>query len=205
MTDKRSPLPDGWEDLGAQWRSRARERAEPTITTTSAVDITEARSRARAFARKVFLRNAREACAAGLVIAVGVRSAWIAATTLAFLGGVSLALGALFILVVLLVRGRNRSAPPSDAPTSVVLAHERHELDKQARLLERVWLWYLAPLVPGAGCMSLDSLLGAVAKAAPLGIVLEIANSAFVLAVFVFVAWLNQRAARKLRERMANL
>lgn len=197
MIDDRSNIPEGWADLGAQWR------AQPA--TTVAVEIADTRRRAHVFARKILLRNTREAIAALVVIVAGLHIAWDASHTLGRSSGVALAIGALFVLVVLLVRGGNQPAPPSDAPTSVALAHEHAELERQARLLERVWLWYLAPLAPGMCLVSADELRSAIERDDAFAIALSLGWSGLAIAAFVFVAWLNRRAARKLRERMAKL
>lgn len=197
MTDERTKDAGAWGELGAQWRAES--------APNTAVDIAELRKRSSAFARTIFLRNLREAVAAMIVIAIGLHMAWNASTALVRSGGVTMALGALFILVVLLARGRNRPAPASDAPTRVALMHEQSELERQARLLEGVWLWYLLPLVPSLGLLGLDGLLRALESGRAPAIALAVAEVAFSFAALVLVHMFNRRAARRLRERMVKL
>ena len=116
--------------------------------------------------------------------------------------------GALFVAAFLLARARNLRAPDPAAPTSEVLAHERAQIERQARLLERVWIWYLAPLLPSVALIYADSLQRALARSdgAPgTGVGVIVALFAASLGLFVLIGWINRRAARRLRERMAPL
>jgi hypothetical protein len=89
-----------------------------------------------------------------------------------------------------------------------VLAYERAELDRQARLLERVWIWYLAPLLPSIVLLYAEGIQRSLAQeggARSAGLAIHLTLFAVSLGLFVFLGRLNRRAARGLRERMAKL
>jgi len=129
-------------------------------------------------ASRVVARNQREltACAlvaAGSLVAVGLGA-------LPLLPGVLLALGTVPVAAVLLW-----VAPPAtDRPP-------RDEMLRQARLLEWVPLWYLAPLVPGVVALLVIAGRNGGFRAGLVGVVFA--------AVFAAVAWLNRRGAAYLR------
>lgn len=199
MTDPTN-RPEGWDRLGAEWRAPG--AAEPA-SVFAGFDPQEVRARAAAFARRIRHRNVREIVAGAVVVLAGVRIAYRAHTLLVTLGGASMAIGAAFVTASILLRARNLASPPSDAPTRDVLAYERAQLERQARLLERVWVWYLAPLVPSVVLIYADVLSRALAEGRPLA--LPLGRALATLLVFVLIGWMNGRAARALRARMPAL
>lgn len=85
-------------------------------------------------------------------------------------------------------RVRRRMSPAR--PQMALVDHLRQQRDAmlaQARMLEQVWLWYLAPCAIGA-----IGLNFAVSGATPRNFI----YAAVVLAVCVLLDWLNRRAAR---------
>ncbi|MBN9160870.1 MAG: hypothetical protein J0I07_07900, partial [Myxococcales bacterium] len=146
-------------------------------------------------------RNVLEVLGGAIIVAAGVRIVWTETRPLMIAGGVAMALGALLMTSVILLRARNASPPPLDAPTRDVLAYERSELERQARLLERVWVWYLAPLLPGVALIYTDELLRAIERGEPGAIATSIALFIAALLCFVVVGRLNARSARRLRDR----
>jgi hypothetical protein len=193
--------PEGWGPLGESFR------ADPADASSfEGVDGGAVRARAETFARKIRRRNLREVAAGAFVVAGGVTIAARAPTALGLAGGVAMALGAIFVSVFIFLRARNLRAPEPAAPTSEVVAYERAQLERQARLLERVWLWYLAPLLPSVALIYAESLQRALDRPDPTGgVALTAALFAASLGVFVVIGWINKRAARGLRERMAQL
>lgn len=187
--------PEGWASLGAAWRS------DDGGVSFEAVDVDAVRARGATFARRIRRRNAIEVFGCAFVIASGVQIVWTETRPLMVAGGVAIALGATVVAAMLLVRARNAAPPPLDAPTRDILAHERRELDRQARLLERVWVWYLAPLLPGVILICSDELLLAIERGSPYAIVEAAGFFLAALLAFVFVGWLNARSARRLRLR----
>jgi hypothetical protein len=183
-----------WAELGEQWRKDAAGAAR-----LAAVDPDVVRARAGKLARTIRRRNARELVAGAVVIAFGVYRMSTATAWLAQLSGAAMIAGAAFVSAVLLRRGGNLPPPPPTAVTSEVMAFERAELERQAALLERVWLWYIAPLLPGIALSLADSYVEAVRAGRPLWLFAPIV--ALCAAVLVGVGWLNARAARRLRVR----
>jgi hypothetical protein len=119
-------------------------------------------------------------------------------------GCVWTALSALWIGVVLWLRGSNLAAPALDAPTVAFLRHERAQLERQAVLLERVPTWYVAPLGAGMALILADHAWVLVDAGAPrAGVVALGATIVLVALVFGVVLWLNRRAARELREELS--
>lgn len=198
---------EGWNELGASWREGG-SSSSSSPSSFEGVDLAAVRARSRAFARRVWLRNLRETAAGVLVAAAGVAIATHAPTTLGMLGGVAMVLGAVGVSLVIALGARNRRAPEPSAPTREVLAHERGELERQARLLERVWLWYLAPLLPSVALIYAEALIRALGHAGPartVGVAMSLGMFAVSLGFFFLVGRLNARAARELRARMGKL
>lgn len=85
-------------------------------------------------------------------------------------------------------QARKRQPKPDPAqPLVDYLRAEREALLEQARMLEAVWLWYLAPCAIGVVGLTLSAGPVTLGK----GIYLAI-----VLAVSVFIGWVNHYAAR---------
>lgn len=82
-----------------------------------------------------------------------------------------------------------RRMPPAQPQQALVvhLTQQRDAMLAQARMLEQVWLWYLAPCAIGAIGFNF-----AVGGATPRNFI----YAAVVLAFCVFLDWLNRRAAR---------
>jgi hypothetical protein len=189
--------PQGWAALGASWRGGASAGESGDGSAFDAIDVDELKARSASFARTIRHRNLREVVAGVVVIASGLWIAWTAWSTLVAIGGVAMAIGAASVTTVILLRARNIVPPPPDAPTPEIIAYERAQLERQARLLERVWAWYLAPLLPGIVAIYVDVFLRAPHARPRIG-----AMFLGTLAFFVFLGWLNARAARRLRSRM---
>jgi hypothetical protein len=134
-----STPPQGWDALGASWRADVSARSS-----FEDVDADVVRARAADLARKIRRRNVRELVAGALGAIAGGWIAYDASSLLLLLGGVAMAVGALTVTAIIVLRARNVSPPPLDAWTREVIAFERSELERQARLLERSWTWYLA-------------------------------------------------------------
>lgn len=195
--------PEGWSELGASYRA-----APAGPSSFESVDGGAVRERADAFARTIRYRNAREVAAAGIVIVAGAFIAARATTVLSLLGGVAMVGGAIFVAVFMLARAGNLRAPEPAVPTSEVLAYERAQLERQAHLLERVWIWYLAPLLPSIVLLYADSLqraLRAPDSARGPGVAVLAALFAATIGVLALIGWINRRAARGLRDRMTRL
>ncbi|APR78219.1 Hypothetical protein A7982_03566 [Minicystis rosea] len=200
--EEKEAVPEGWGHWGASFRA-----ASPPASFDD-VDLDVVRRRAEAFSRRTRRRNAREIAAGALVVLGGIAIATHAPTRLGMLGGVAMALGATIVSLFIVLRARNHPAPAPTAPTREVLAYERAQLERQARLLERVWIWYLAPLLPSIVLIYAESLLRALEGGGPgrnAGIAVAVGLFVATIAFFVWLGRMNARAARKLREQMAKL
>lgn len=179
-----------WSDLGTLWR-------EQRVSAFAEVDVAAIRTSSDRFAKKVRARNLTELVAAALLVVFGSIEFFRAPQVLLKLGMAAMVLGAIAVTAVLLTRGKNLPPPPDDAPTREVIDHARTELERQADLLERVWLWYLLPVTPSMFLVYGHALVEAIAAGksiwGPIGL---FAGTA---AFFVFVYFLNLRSARKHR------
>jgi hypothetical protein len=167
------------------------------------MSVEEVRLRADGFHRKVSWRNAREsfaALAATVFLAVGMWQADDAFSRL----GYALAIAGLAYMCWHLFTGAAPRRMPQDLGTANCLVFHRRELERQRDMLLHIWRWYLGPMVPG-----LVVLLVAVLRLNPrhrphFG--LMIAGYGVVFgAFFVFVWWLNQRAANCLQRKIDEL
>jgi hypothetical protein len=158
------------------------------------INIDTIRAKANVFEAKIKRRNAIEWIACTLVIALHARDALESANTLILTGNLVVVLGGLFIAMVLWRKGRV-SLKADPALDSVGFIHEHaNALDDQAKLLARVPSWYLSPFVIGLGFL-FAGRYPAEGKS-PMAWIITLA---VVVMVFLSVAGLNLRAARKLR------
>lgn len=177
------------------------------------IDMEALKKRGSKLRRNVRARNAVETAAAVVVLYFVGRNAYAALAAgdhLSALGGALIMAGTAMVVAVLWRRGSNPRPPAIDAPTREQIAFHRGALVRQRDLLRSVPRWYLGPFVPGLVVLFVaqarSALLGeglsspALERVAPLA-----GNLALVALVFVAVAWLNARAARKLDAEVAAL
>ena len=168
------------------------------------MSLEEIRRKANRFEKRVSRRNLREYIAAVVVVLVfgafmvhPPERKWnrnVARTAC----GLEI-LAALYVSYQLHTRGATRKAP-SDLPVAPSLELHRSALVQQRDLLDSVWSWYLLPFVPGMLVLALAFAFppdGRMANPAGLAVM-----AAFVTAVFVWIARLNKRVARKLQRRI---
>ncbi len=189
--------PEGWTSLGAKWRSDSSK-----VDGLHAVDIEQVRARADKFAGKVRRRNAIELSACLVVAMAALWMAIFEERPLLIASGVALLVGVTIVAATIWFRARNVVAPRLEAPTRDFLQHERRELERQAHLLENIWLWYLAPLLPGVVLSIVDELLIAAQHQDQNALALSVMSLAIALIFFFAVGRLNGRAARRLRARV---
>lgn len=189
--------PEGFGDLGAAWRD-----ADLGSDAFADVDLERVRSRAEAFSRKIRRRNAAEILASLFVLGWAALTAARATSPLGLAAGASLGLGVVVVAAVLLRRGRPGVQPRPEAPTRAVLAFHRGELERQARLLHGAWLWYVGPLVPGVVLVLANAYAESVrANPGRAGAAAVVTGGVLALSFAVLggVAWINRRAASRLR------
>jgi len=160
--------------------------------------LEELRHRDEKFRRRVRNRNLREYLAAAFVVPVFAFYIWFFPNPLMKAGSVLVILGTLFVVWQLHRRGSARK-PPLEASLLDLMEFHRRELARQRDALRSVWLWYLAPLVPGLAL----TLFGVYRQSGRSNaLMLTIA-----LAVLVFAAtWLlNRWGAARLQRRIEAL
>jgi len=174
-------------DLKALWQSTEQtERPE--------VDPEIMKQRAQAFERKVWRRNALEWVAAAFVFIWFGHDAIGSENTVEMVGNTLVAMAAIGIAVYLYLKGRIKTTSDPTSDTQTYMKAHAQILFDQARLLAGVPLWYLGPLSLGMivlqwGRMPTDGQQ----MGAWLSVVV------LVTAVFLGIAWLNHRGAKKLR------
>lgn len=183
-------LNDG--NLQSLWQSMP----APQIT----ISVEEMRERASSFERKVRRRNMIEYVAAGIVI---VMFAWYAtwpapATPLWPIANIMIIIGTL-VVVWNLHRIARASATPASGPVETLLDFHRAGLVRQRDALRTVWLWYLAPFLPGLALWFAALWVGTPSHMQTLkwGMSLGV-SAAFAALVFAAIAVLNLIGAARL-------
>ncbi len=178
------------DDLKRLWKE------QPMTTTTLSLD--ELKAGAKRLHRRIVLRNALEYAACAVVIAGFAFYIVRFPFPLMRAGSVLLILGT---LVVAWQLGRRASGTPlpTDLGGQSWLAFRRAQLVRQRDALRSVWLWYVAPLVPGIVVFrgGVETELDASAPFA-LG---HVADGVVAL-VFLAVIALNAWGARRLQRRI---
>ena len=127
-------------DVKEIWGAQA---VEPNLVTVEKI-----RADADKFQSAVRRRNRVEYAAGVLVIAGFGSYLWIFRTPLMRLGSLLIIAGAIFIMVWIHFRA-SANPIPSHIAFMDYISRYREELRRQQSALRTVWLWYLAPLVPG--------------------------------------------------------
>jgi hypothetical protein len=128
------------QDLKKLWK----DQSAPSVT----LSADELRKEARGFQRRIGLRNLREYLAALFVLAAFARYFWVFPFPLMRIGSGLTILGTLVIMDQLRRRASRRPMPGENVGIPCLEFH-RSELVRQRDALRSVWLWYIAPLVPG--------------------------------------------------------
>jgi hypothetical protein len=169
-------------------------QAQPTERTRFTVQ--EIAAKAARLEGRVSRRNRREYVGSAVVVIVFGAYLFLFPNPLMRAGSVLTILAAAFISWHL-----HRNGTPSMAPEEVgqvtSLDAYRRELVKQRDLLRGVWLWYIAPFLPGFALFSAGT-----AKRVGWGF---LGTMAFCLLVFAVVGYLNHRAARRLQREIEQL
>lgn len=191
-----SPTPHELEQetLANLWRE------QPSSPMPSAEEVREQATR---WQRRVTFRDLLEmVVAVGLLVPMGMVS-FSGEPGLKTLTGQLGFVGVLFILCGFVwARGHSRLllSPASDPVAQRVVLIEG--LRFQQRLLERVWLWYVGPLVP---CFVASTVMVAeleIPRGTPMAWLHLLLHGSAMLATCIGVTLLNWRAARKIGEQV---
>ena len=167
---------------------------------TNPVVIENIRSKADRLESAIRWRNRREYAAALLVIAVFTWYIWLFPAQLTRLGSLLIIAGTLCVCWSLHSRGSSQPIPSQLSFYEYVLKY-REELRRQQSALRTVWLWYLAPLVPGLSLFMIGRHFDHPSShAGPLWLVALIA-----IGVFAGVWQLNLWAARRLQHAIDDI
>ncbi len=149
------------------------------------------------FEARIRRRNLREYIAAGFVLVIF--GANLATTHIAGarVGYAFIMAGTLYVVYQLHKRGSAKRAP-ADANFAAYVDFHRRELERQRDLLRHIWSWYLGPLIPGMLVLMLNA--GIASPRLP-----ALIYSALVGGVFLVVARLNHKGARKLQRKIDEL
>jgi hypothetical protein len=163
------------------------------------VTVDQIRARADKFQSAVGLRNRREYAAALIVVAAFASYIWISPNPLIRLGSLLVIAATLFI--VLWIHFRASANPiPSHISFMDYISRYREELRRQQSALRTVWLWYLAPFVPGIGLFTMGLFLKH-----PTGRWAPMLLTAVMIGVFGGVWLLNLWGARRLQHQIDEL
>lgn len=182
-------------DLQNLWQSQPSEGIR--------MSADQIRQRAAKFEKRTYWRNAREYGAAFVVVGFFAFELWRGPDLLAGVGFALLIAGMLYLVWQLHRRGSSRT-PPAEMGLTSGVEFFRRELERQRDMLQHVWRWYLGPLIPG-----LVVVMVAVARANPHHVRhfgwIAVTYDVLVALSFVFIGWLNGRAAQRLQKRIDEL
>ena len=179
------PLPD---DVRNVWQNQPLENTP--------MPLEEIRRRAKQFEKRIARRNMREYIAGAAGIVIFTVYLFIFPNPVARTGSALVIAGSLFVMWQLYRRATPATLPAELAWTASLQFHRR-ELVRQRDLLRSVWLWYLAPFVPGIVVFG----MGVHPRHSPA----SWWNAIPFLSIFIVVMWLNYRAAKGLDRKIAEL
>ena len=175
--------------LRALWQDAPQAHPTPTIEDIEA--------RARAFHARLFWRNLREYVACGVVFCVFAAYVFIFPTLPCQVGAALTCAASVFVAAILAWRGHPRETGMGEDCQAFYV----HELQRQRDLLKWVWLWYVAPFVPGLVLFTLGRAQGVPASRQG-GVYLVLVAFAVVC---IAAIWLNLRAARHIEQKLQDL
>ena len=178
------------EDVAILWKVQSVDRP---------IMLSDIRSKAMRFERRVRWRNLLEYGAAVVVLVAFSRLVWIGSHPLIRTGAVLVVLATLYV-VYRIHSDASVTAMPESLGLATCNEFHRGQLVRQRDLLRGVWRWYLLPFVPGFLVLLIGRAAADPSRAS------RVAISAIIsLLVFLGIGWLNQRAARKLDREIDGL
>ncbi len=172
-----------WNRIRTQWQATAADAAPEDV-------LRQVQARDAALRRQLKRRDLLETVVAIAIAPFFAGVAWWAADRGAWLPAFFAVAIVAWVLFVPLHLWRVRRALPDarpDLPLVDYLSAERTAMQAQARMLERIWFWYLGPCAFGIAGLTL-SVRGPTPGA--------LGYLAVVGALFALIAWANRHAAR---------
>lgn len=183
------------QDIKNMWR------AAPATSAATPLQEAELAKHARTFQRRIARRNFLEYAAALLVCAGFAHYLWAFPDPLMRAGSLLSILGTLVVVWQLRRRASSRPLPGAQSALPNRDFH-RAELMRQRDALRSVWLWYVAPLVPGMVVFR----LGVNANPDPsLPFARGWAADGFIAGVVLVVILINLYGAHKLQRQIDQL
>ena len=180
-------------DLKALWN--AQEPGEEL-----SVDIDVIQARAAEFESKVRRRNILEWMASALLVLWVGYDALGTTDTLQLVGQIIIIFAAIGVSAYLYLRGRVTMEIDPTCDTRSYVEAVASSLDAQAKLLDRVPIWYLAPFAIGLAVQFVGYMPPDGAPTATWWVVVSSVGT-----VFLVIAWLNLSRARSLRREAVEL
>jgi hypothetical protein len=178
------------QELKSLWKS------QPLDAETVSLDAI--RGIAKGFHATILRRNRQEEFAGYLVMLIFGVFAWLQETTTMRTGCILIMLGTLVMLYQLRKRAAIR-ALPAQGVASTYVDYFRAALSSQRDALRAVWLWYIAPAVPGVAV-----LIWGMAENDPSGFP-WLPMLALFLVPFGVVVWMNLKVARRMQQKIDEL
>ena len=184
------------DDLRDIWQSQP---VEPII-----MSIEEIRAKATKFERRIRSRNLRETVVAIVLIPIFV-AAFVHFKTPVERIGSALNIAALFYVIYRLNGAAAAATVPADIGFESCVSFHRRELERQRDLLRTVARWYMGPLVPGVVVFSLGTIATKVRAGHPLDWLRALPAFVILIAWYIVVVRLNDRAADCLQRKIDEL
>jgi hypothetical protein len=179
------PLPD---DIRNVWQNQPVENKP--------MPLEEIRRKAWQFEKRVRRRNLREYIAGGAGIVIFTVYLFIFKSPTVRAGS-ALIIAAMLCVLYQIYKRATPGTLPVDLALTASLEFHRRELVRQRDLLRSVWLWYVAPFVPGIVVFGTG--------VSPRHGAGSLWNAVPWLCVFGGVMWANHRAAARLDRRIAEI
>lgn len=174
-------------------------QSQPVEVTKMSAEVI--RKRANKFERRIWWRNGREYI--GSAIGIALFGSFLMKThDLLFRIAYALFIAGMMWIVVQLRRKAAARSIPMEADTLTSLRLYRAELERQRDVVNNVWPWYLAPLVPG---FAVYTVAYAIAFPRPISWAGLVLLDVIIAALFFGVWKMNLRAARCLQRMIDNL
>jgi hypothetical protein len=183
------------ERMKELWQSQQTEGAR--------MSVEQIRMSAGKFQRTVGWRNVREYVAAFAVSVFFAYQFVRTDDTLARIG-FGLAIAGMAYMAWHLHAMGSSGRLPRDARMSSFIDFQRRELMRQRDLLRGVWRWYLGPLIPGLVVLMVGFGRANAHRLKHPELII-VAYSILVAALFIGIAKLNERAARRLQQQIERL
>jgi hypothetical protein len=188
MEDAMSPDPFN-EDIKTLWQKQYVEDFPMTLA--------EVQQKAEKFDAKIRRRNLWEYLAGAVTIPIFAWYVWIYPGWMMRTGNILIIVAA---LVVMWQIRRRASAETCDGNSPIVESY-RSSLLRQRKALGTVWIWYIAPFVPGMALTLLARYLQAPVDQQPM----IIASAVITALTLIIIGLVNMLAANRLQKRIDEL